>query len=163
MRSGTRPSAGSALAGAIGGMLAALAGVPGEVIRLGDLGEQYAMTNFTYQQEEDADLVGFEYLTEAGYSAAEGAESYTVLRRLYGDRGGIFATHPTSSERRAQILRLAGAENAREGRVGKRDYDVATRRLREAALDWYEDNGRPNEARQVRRNLAGGRRKRAGS
>ncbi|MEM1316446.1 MAG: M48 family metalloprotease [Pseudomonadota bacterium] len=146
------------LAGALASVGGAVLGVPPELTNMAvGLGSQAAVAGFTREQEEDADQIGFRYLSGAGYNAAEGARSFRVLLDLYGDRGGFFATHPQSSERLRTIQSLARAEGANQGRIAQDEYLQETRRIRREALKFYEANGRTREAAQARRNLRAGR------
>ncbi|MEO0681921.1 MAG: M48 family metalloprotease [Pseudomonadota bacterium] len=133
---------------------AAVAGVPADLAQaVVGVGAQAAVAGFTREQETDADRIGFQYLSGAGYNAAAGAKSFRVLRDLYGDRGGFLATHPQSSERQKLIQGLARRNDAKSGRVGRDDYLRATNNLRRQAIKFYETNDRPREARQAKRNL----------
>ncbi|MEM6440326.1 MAG: M48 family metalloprotease [Pseudomonadota bacterium] len=142
------------LLGALASIGGAVAGLPGQVTgSLVGLGSQAAVAGFTREQEEDADRVGFQYLSAAGYNAAAGARSFRVLRDLYGDRGGFLATHPESSERQRMLLRLSREQGPGQGRVAKQEYLRATEAVRRQALKFYRENGRSAEAAQARRNL----------
>jgi predicted Zn-dependent protease len=145
---------GAALA-QIGG---ALLGIPGQVTNLAvGLGANYAVNSFTRTQETDADNTGFGYLARAGYNGIEGAKSFEVLRNLYGDKKGVqatfFSSHPASSDRQANLNRLARQNGATKGRIGNNTHDNAVRKLRRDILKYYEKNGRNREAAQIRRNL----------
>ncbi len=145
---------GAALA-TIGG---ALLGVPGQVTDLAvGLGANYAVNSFTRTQETDADTTGFGYLARAGYNGIEGAKSFDVLRRLYGDAKGpqaaFFSSHPASSDRKANLTRLAQQSGATKGRVGNKTHDSAVRKLRRDILQVYEKSGRKKEAALIRNNL----------
>ena len=141
-----------AAAAQIGG---ALLGVDPQLTQLGvGLGAQYAVSSFTREQERDADSTGVRYLAAAGYDVDEGARSFEVLRRLYGD-GSVpfFASHPPTSERQQVLDQAAAQLNATEGYVGEAEYDRAVRDLRQAVLQYYESSGRDREAAQIRQNL----------
>jgi predicted Zn-dependent protease len=145
---------GAALAG-IGG---ALLGVPGQVTDLAvGLGANLAVNSFTRSQETDADTTGFGYMSRAGYNGLEGAKSFDVLRNLYGDAKGpqaaFFSSHPASSDRKANLTRLAQQSGATKGRVGNKTHDKAVRKLRRDILKFYESQGRTKEAALIRRNL----------
>lgn len=136
----------------------ALLGVPGQVTNLAvGLGANYAVNSFTRTQETDADTTGFQYLARAGYNGIEGAKSFEVLRNLYGDAKGpqaaFFSSHPASSDRQANLTRLAQQNGATKGRVGNNTHDRAVRKLRQDILKFYDKNGRKKEAAQIRRNL----------
>ncbi len=143
-----------AAAASIGG---ALLGIDPNLTQLGvGLGANAAVSGFTRTQERDADSTGVQYVAAAGYDVDEGARSFEVLRRLYGD-GGIpfFNSHPPTAERQQTLTQAAVQLNATEGYVGKAEYDRATRDLRQAVLQYYEKAGRSREAAQVRQNLRG--------
>ena len=141
-----------AAAAQIGG---ALLGIDPNLTQLGvGLGAQYAVSSFTREQERDADATGVRYLAAAGYDVDEGARSFEVLRRLYGD-GGVpfFATHPPTGERQQALTQAAAQLGATQGYVGDAEYDRAMRPLRQEVLQFYERQGRAREAAQVRQNL----------
>ena len=141
-------------AAAIGG---ALLGVPSELTQLGvGLGQNLGYSAFSRSQEEDADVVGFRYASAAGYNAAEGARSFEVLRRLYGDRSGVasfFSTHPQSGDRMRRLQEMARRQGADKGRVAQQEYLQRTAALRKDVLRYLESAGRSKEAAQLRRNM----------
>jgi predicted Zn-dependent protease len=141
-----------AAAAAIGG---ALLGIDPTLTELGvGLGANLAVSSFTRTQERDADATGVQYVAAAGYDVDEGARSFEVLRRLYGDAGIAFLnSHPPTSERQQALTQAAAELGATEGYVGEAEYDRATRELRQAVLQYYEQAGRAQEAAQVRQNL----------
>lgn len=141
-----------AMAAQIGG---ALLGVDPNLTQLGvGLGAQYAVSSFTREQERDADATGVRYLAAAGYDVDEGARSFEVLRRLYGDQAvPFFASHPPTAERQQMLTQAAAELGATQGEVGEAQYDRAVRDLRQEALQFYEQSGRGREAAQVRQNL----------
>lgn len=135
---------------------AAAAGIdPNTVKPLVGLGATAIGSNFSRTQESDADLVGVRYVARAGYDVDAGAESFAVLRRLYGNsRGAPFlASHPPPANRQAVLNQQAVALRATSGRVGEREHDAATRDLRRQVLEFYDRSGRQREAAQIRRNL----------
>ena len=141
-----------AAAAQIGG---ALLGVDPQLTQLGvGLGAQAAVSSFTRTQERDADATGGRYLASAGYNVAEGARSFEVLRRLYGE-GGVpfFNTHPPTGERQQALTQAAAQLGATGGYVGEAEYDRAVQPLRREVLQFYEQSGRAREAAQVRQNL----------
>lgn len=141
-----------AAAAQIGG---ALLGIDPQLTQLGvGLGAQAAVSSFTREQERDADATGVRYLAQAGYDVQEGARSFEVLRRLYGD-GGVpfFNTHPPTGERQQALTQAAAQLGATRGYVGDAEYDRAVRPLRQEVLQYYERAGRTREAAQIRQNL----------
>jgi len=159
--SGARQRQTASAAALIGAALAVAAGVPGELAELGaGLSAQAAIADFSRDQEADADAVAVGYVSQAGWSALEGADSFEVMRRLYGDSRGaaaFFATHPPSSDRQQRIARRARAVGATEGRVNAPGWLRATEDLRRELLAFYRREGRTAEARQMQRNLRAGR------
>jgi predicted Zn-dependent protease len=143
-----------AAAAMIGG---ALLGVDPNLTELGvGLGANLAVSSFTRTQERDADATGIQYVAAAGYDGDEGARSFEVLRRLYGDAGVPWLnSHPPSGERQEAVAQTAAQLGATEGYVGQAEYDRATRELRQAVLQYYEQSGRTREAAQIRQNLRG--------
>ena len=138
--------------------LAALGGValgaPTELVRAGvGLGAQAAVSSFTRDQEREADEIGARYHAAAGWNTQEGAKSFAVLRRLYGNGGGFLASHPATAEREQRLNALARQLRATDGVVNAAGHKRATRRLSREVLEVLEDAGRDREAAQVRRNL----------
>lgn len=147
------------LGGALAQIGAGLAGVDGSLTNLGiQLGQAYASTSFSRDQERDADGSGFALAARAGYNMVEGAQSFVVLQRLYGNQSGpasFFSSHPASGERAQAMAARARAEGAAEGKIGAAEYARAMQGLRQEALEFYTVNGRVREADQIRRNLRG--------
>jgi predicted Zn-dependent protease len=145
------------LLGALAGIAGTVAGIPDEMVRLGvGLGQQYAVADFSRDQESEADFVGLRYLAGAGYNVRAGARSFEVMRRLYGEQGGVsqfFASHPRSSERQQEIERAAAQTGAEGGRVGEQAFLRATADVRRKALEVYRRAGRDKFADQALRNL----------
>ena len=143
------------------GVLATLAalggaalGAPEGLVRTGvGLGAQAAISSFTRDQEREADAIGARYHAAAGWNTLEGAKSFAVLQRLYGNGGGFLASHPASAERRGRLTAMARQLGAADGVVNAAGHKRATRRLSREVLEALEDSGREREAAQVRRNL----------
>ncbi|MGG7565252.1 M48 family metalloprotease [Rhodovulum sp. DZ06] len=140
------------------GAIAAIGGValgaPAELVRpVVGLGAQAAVSGFTREQEREADRLGARYLHGAGWSVIEGARSFEVLRRLYGDGGGFLASHPASAERQQELNAYARAIGAGRGDVNREAHLRATRRIRSDVLAYLDEAGRTKEAAQVRRNM----------
>ena len=143
---------------ALGSIAGAALGVPGELTNLAvGLGANYAVNSFSRSQETDADNTGIRYLAGAGYNALEGAKSFDVLQRLYGNKTGaaavFFSSHPPSAERKANLAAQAQQLGATSGRVAPKTYASQTRKIRREVLKFYESQGRDREAAQVRKNL----------
>lgn len=142
----------------IGAVLGALAGAavginPQVTEMVVGLGANAYASDYSRTQERDADSVGVQYLAAAGYNAVEGAKSFEVLGRLYGNNRSVFASHPAPAARLASQTNQAKQLGATRGRIGKQTHDRATRQLRREVLAFYEKNGRDKEAAQVRRTL----------
>ena len=158
IQAGQANRTGVQLGAALAGIAGAALGVPGQITNLAvNLGANYAVNSFTRTQETDADNTGVRYLAGAGYNVLEGAKSFEVLRRLYGDSKGpaaaFFSSHPPSSERQANLTAQAKQLGATKGRVAPNTYDKQTARIRKDVLKFYDANGRTKEAAQIRRNL----------
>jgi len=156
VRAGMATRQGVRLGAALAAIAGAAAGVDPNVVELGvGIGANLSLNSFTRTQETDADNVGVGYLAAAGYNAIEGAKSFEVLRRLYGDQSGpaavFFASHPASSDRQANLTVRARRLGATDGRIGNESHDRATDALRRDVLQYYEAEGRTREADQVRR------------
>ena len=158
VQAGQANRSGVQLGAALAGIGGALLGVPGEVTNsLVGLGANYAVNSFSRTQEIDADNTGIQYMAGAGYNVLEGANSFAVLSRLYGNQTGaaaaFFSSHPPSKERQANLAQQARSLGATDGRVAAKKYDRETARLRKDILKFYEAKGRDKEAAQIRRNL----------
>ena len=117
------------------------------------LGTNAYASSYSRTQERDADSIAAQYLAKSGYNGAAGAESFQVLKRLYGDGRGVFSTHPAPGERHASLIAQARELGSTKGRIGTKTHDRATRKLRREVLEFYEKNGRDREAAQIRKNL----------
>ncbi len=146
------------VAGALAGIGGLVLGLPEELVRMGvDVGGQYAYADFSREQETEADRVGLRYMRGAGYDAVAGAESFAVLRRMYGESGGLaqfFATHPRSSDRQAELVQTARSMNADQGRVAADEYLRQTDSIRREVLSYIRSQGDRPEADQIARNIA---------
>ena len=142
-----------AAAAMIGG---AMLGIDPQLTEFGvNLGAQAAVSGFTREQERDADVMAGQYLARADYNVVEGANSFDVLRRISGGRGGVafLSSHPPTGERQQAMVAAASQLGATSGRIGEAEYDAATRALRQEALTYYQRSGRSREASVVSRNL----------
>lgn len=141
----------------LGAIAAAAAGAPPELARIGaGLGAEAVVADFSREQERQADALGLQYAAAAGWDAREGARSFAVLQRLFGDTRGaaaFFASHPSSGDRQALIDRMARAQGLGGGDVGRNRWLRETEALRRGLLQFYEAEGRGAEAAQLRRNL----------
>ncbi|MEM9140637.1 MAG: M48 family metallopeptidase [Pseudomonadota bacterium] len=117
------------------------------------LGANAYASNYSRTQERDADSIAARYLAAAGYNGAEGAKSFQVLQRLYGNNRGVFSTHPAPAERFNNLTVQARQLGSTQGRIGKQTHDRATRKVRQELLAFYEKNDRDREAAQIRRTL----------
>ncbi|MDF2233334.1 M48 family metalloprotease [Albimonas sp. CAU 1670] len=141
---------GQALAG-IGG---ALLGVPGELTNLvAGIGGQAYYADFSREQEAAADDLGMKYLVKAGYDGVEGAQSFQVMRRMYGDNTSFLSTHPGAADRQRQLEAEARQLGGAKGRVAQDEYLKKTNHVRKLAIKVYQQNNRSAELAQARRNL----------
>lgn len=141
--------------GAVLGQLAgAAAGInPNLTQMVVGLGANAYSSNYSRTQERDADDTAVRYMAAAGYNAAEGAKSFQVLERLYGNNRGVFSTHPAPGERFASQTAQAKQLGATKGRIAPKTHKSAVAGIRKEVLKFYDANGRTKEAAQVRRAL----------
>lgn len=98
---------------------AAGVGAAGDVAALVTLASLFA---YSREHEREADEVGFQLLTAAGYDPREAATMWEIVmeeQEAAGDTGRLiwFATHPASEER-AETLRALAAEATASGETG---------------------------------------------
>jgi predicted Zn-dependent protease len=103
---------------------AARAGNVGQIAQLGVLASLFA---YTRDQEREADRIGLDLMTRAGYSPHEASAIWAqlldeirgdaVTAEDYASRSVLFATHPTIEERQ-QVLAEAAKGLARPGSTG---------------------------------------------
>ena len=145
------------LGAAIAQIGAAAAGINSGLTDLAiGVGAQGFASNFSRTQESDADNIGMQYLARSGYNALEGAKSFAVLQRIYGNSQGVasfFASHPAPGNRLATLSSQARQLGATKGRIGTKTHNRATRKYRRKLLGHYEKNGKPREAAQIRKTL----------
>jgi beta-barrel assembly-enhancing protease len=107
------------------GMFIGMFGLVGQIGQLGVLAGAFG---FSRDQERDADGVGLNLMTMAGYDPREAAKVWDNLRgELVASQGAeagkaspMFATHPPSQERSDTLARLA--ENSTGGFLGEAEY-----------------------------------------
>lgn len=138
--------------GSIGG---ALLGLPGDLTNLavGAVG-QGAYASFSREQETAADELGMKYLVKSGYDGVAGAQSFAVMRRMYGGgQSSLMSSHPGSTDRlramEAEARQLGGAK----GRVAEEEYLRKTAHLRKQAAKVYQKKNMTAELSQARKNL----------
>jgi predicted Zn-dependent protease len=146
------------MAAGIGGLVASIGlsalGVSGDLINpVVGLGQSAAVAGYSRGQEEDADVIGLRYLTGAGWNAVEGAGSFEVLRRLYGDNSGFLSSHPSSTGRQRTLVSMARDSGPAGGEVNAQSYLRATAGIRRDVLDALRAQGRDREAAQVSANI----------
>jgi predicted Zn-dependent protease len=81
---------------------------------LAELGVGMLFLSFSRENEREADRLGVEYSSKAGYDAAEMARFFETLERMHpgSDRSGLpswFSTHPSPDDREAAVRRDAAA------------------------------------------------------
>ena len=99
---------------------------------LGALAGSAAMFRFSREQEREADRLGFSAMVQSGYDPAAGSELWArMLReedsRQYGKTWTVFASHPPTRERLADINAAAAATGAHGGVRNVAAYRTATR------------------------------------
>ncbi len=123
-----------ALAATLG---AAVLGADGSTIRqvgqMGNLAARGSVASFSRQQELEADTLGIEYMTEAGYdplalaAILDGMKDQAALHaRLSGkdydpNSVGFFASHPATGQRVQRSAQLAGQTGAAGSRPRNED------------------------------------------
>lgn len=123
---------------AFGQLLGAALGGVGLIAQLAIIAGAYA---YSRDHERDADRIGLELMTAAGYDPREASTVWNNLRQeLTAGAGGdpakksvMFATHPPSDERGTELARLAG------DRSGFRGEDEYARQLRPFLIDLLDD------------------------
>jgi predicted Zn-dependent protease len=100
------------------------AGVPDAAL-LGALGAYAGIFKFSRDQEREADRLGFAAAVAHGYDPQAGGDLWARLKReedtrKYQRRGVVFATHPATDERLADI-RAAAAATVNPPRERRRD------------------------------------------
>jgi hypothetical protein len=116
------------------GAAVAGAGYVGDLIYLGTLASVFG---YSREKEEEADRIGFQHAVAAGYDANAGATIWTNLIgetqvsdnpdvRRRETRASVFATHPVSRERVADLQRYA-REHGGIGETQRERYRAAIR------------------------------------
>ncbi len=76
-----------------------------------DLGLQLLFLKYSRDDESQADELGVEYATRAGYEAKEGSKFFETLERIQEQQGAGLptwaSTHPDPADRKGEIIRLA--------------------------------------------------------
>ncbi len=136
----------------------AAAGVVGLVGMLLAVGGAYA---FSRDQEREADRISVVLMRKRGYDTREAPKVWAnLLDELKASGNGdpsldsvLFATHPSSAERRAELQRLAAVEG---GRVGMQEYRAVLAPLRFGLLEDEIKRGRPAESKVLLDRLLAG-------
>lgn len=114
------------IAGAIGGEIAGLSG--GSILQLGSQAAQLLFLSYSRDNEREADRLGVEYASLAGYKAQEGAAFFHSLERIQEQSGQDIptwqSTHPDPGDRQERVAELAQqwAPKAPEQRVQQEEY-----------------------------------------
>jgi predicted Zn-dependent protease len=102
----------------------------------GQVGASALLASYSRDNEREADALGLEYMSRAGYNADGMVGLMDVLRRQSKEKPGLiqtmFATHPMSDERYDTARREAAAKYAasRSARLKRERYMDSTARLR---------------------------------
>ena len=115
---------------ALGWLVERVSGAPTVSQAAGLLGQAH-LSAYSRDAEREADRLGGEYATAAGYDPAAMRNLLQSLRDLERmradaghseDGGGLFATHPHTGERLAEARRAGRAAADGESRTGRADY-----------------------------------------
>ncbi len=104
--------------------------------QIGQIGASALLASYSRDDEREADSLGFEYMTRAGYNADGMVALMDALRREERDQPSMiqtmFSTHPMSNERYATAVREAQGKYAasRAARIQRERYADHTVRLR---------------------------------
>lgn len=107
--------------------------------RLGALFDHSTMAGFSRDFEREADRIGFERLTAAGYDPKAAAPVFERMAREVAERKikqapYLFADHPKLLERAHEFAKLA--VGAPSGDLRRDDYIAATQATRVTTLEW---------------------------
>ena len=116
------------------GILGGAAGLPSDTGNVVSLGANAVLRGFSREQELEADMLGVRYMSRAGYhpdamrSFLGKLEAHNKLEALQDGRpeaAGVYdfmSTHPRTTDRIAQAVRLANATLVPDARFGQGDY-----------------------------------------
>lgn len=105
-------------------------GVPG-LSSLAEVGVGVLFLKFSRDNEREADSLGVEYATKAGYDASRMAEFFETLKRMESkkDRSGLpdwFSTHPSPEDReraiRNQSVQMQKKIGLKDARIDRESY-----------------------------------------
>jgi predicted Zn-dependent protease len=116
----------------------AMFGVAGLIAQVGVIASMFA---FSREQEQQADRFGMKLMRDAGYDGTQAAQVWdNLLGELQvtggadvGKRSPLFATHPPVSDRREELIRLAGTSGG-ELRAAEFQQAIAPHRV-----EWLKD------------------------
>jgi len=120
-RHSAEQAAKGSLSGLLIGGLTALAGTQGAGVgeltqKLGALGQGLFLSKYSRDNEREADALGHEYMTGAGYNSKGFVGLMNMLNTLNNSHGSssqmLFATHPMSSERLEDAVKRDSAKYA---------------------------------------------------
>lgn len=120
------------IAGAIG---AAVLGLPGEVMQLGQTVAMASIQSYSRSQELEADTLGIRYMSRAGYDPQGMVTFLSTLReqsmveaQMQGlppgkvDEFNIMATHPRTKQRVEEAMKVAATARPASPRIARDDY-----------------------------------------
>ena len=105
-------------------------GIPG-LSSLAELGVGVLFLKFSRDDEREADSLGVEYATKAGYDASQMADFFETLQRMESksDRSGLpswFSTHPSPEDRelaiRTQAKLMQQKIGLKDAKIDREDY-----------------------------------------
>jgi len=81
--------------------IAATSGTAGKLAAadLGEIGQKFLTKRFSRSNELEADVYGVNLLKDGGYDPRALITAFEKMRKVHGDRGGLFASHPSNSAR----------------------------------------------------------------
>ena len=117
------------------------------------LGQVAALFAYSREHEREADAIGQSLMAEAGYDPGTAADTWRTLIELNAasdnDRvrrsstqGGIFRSHPITTERLESLDKAAHAVAAEYNRKLKRGYEEHRKHIRPFLDDWLRDEVR---------------------
>ena len=129
----------SAFLGSFG--LLAMGGGAGAAAPIANLLGEASMYQFSRDAERESDRLGFAAAVAQGYDPGAGARLWGRMveeeaARKYGKPIPVFASHPKTSERLADVRSAADASGATRGNAGREAYRAAVRPFLES---WLED------------------------
>jgi predicted Zn-dependent protease len=97
-----------------GAVLSQGLGLPGEILNLGGMAAQLFFLRYSREDELEADKLGVEYASAAGYDAREVIAFFQTLNRIQEKEGqgmpSFLSTHPNPGDRIQRIQEMTGPQ-----------------------------------------------------